>query len=58
MGFVYLAKDRNLFDRSCVVKQIREEVHSEKHRKTLEEEALRMSALSHPSDSCHTRPLR
>ena len=48
MGYVYLARDRNLFDRSCVVKQVRELVQSEDHRKKLEEEALRMSKLSHP----------
>ncbi len=49
MGFVYLAKDKNLFDRSCVVKQVRELIQSEEHRKKLEEEALRMAKLSHPS---------
>jgi serine/threonine protein kinase len=48
MGYVYLAKDRNLFDRECVVKQVRERVQSDEHRKRLEEEALRMAKLSHP----------
>jgi serine/threonine protein kinase len=48
MGYIYLARDRNLFSRSCVIKQVRERVHSDDHRKQLEEEALRMSGLSHP----------
>ncbi len=48
MGAVYLARDRNLFDRLCVAKQILEKVESAEHRRRLEEEALRMARLSHP----------
>ena len=47
MGYVYLAKDKNLYDRLCVVKQVKEPVKSDTDRKRLEEEALRMSKLSH-----------
>jgi len=49
MGYVYLAKDKNLFDRTCIVKQVRERIHSEEHQKKLEEEALRMAKLNHPN---------
>ena len=49
MGFVYLAKDKNLFDRLCVVKQVRDRLQSKEHREKLEEEALRMSKLNHPN---------
>ncbi len=49
MGYVYLAKDKNLFDRACIVKQVRERIHSDEHRKKLEEEALRMARLNHPN---------
>ena len=48
MGYVYLAKDRTLFDRSCIVKQVKERIQSDEHQKKLEEEALRMSRLNHP----------
>jgi serine/threonine protein kinase len=48
MGDIYLAADKTLFNRLCVVKQVRERILSEAHRKKLEEEALRMSRLSHP----------
>ncbi len=48
MGYIYLVKDKNLFDRLCVLKQVRERVQSEDHLKKLEEEALRMSRLNHP----------
>ena len=47
MGYVYLAKDKNLYERICVVKQVKEPVKSDADRKRLEEEALRMSKLSH-----------
>ena len=47
MGYVYFAKDKNLYDRLCVVKQVKEPVKSETDRKRLEQEALRMSKLSH-----------
>ena len=47
MGYVYFAKDKNLYDRICVVKQVKEPVKSDTDRKRLEEEALRMSKLSH-----------
>jgi eukaryotic-like serine/threonine-protein kinase len=49
MGYIYLAKDKNLFDRLCVLKQVRERIQSDEHRKKLEEEALRMSRLNHPN---------
>jgi serine/threonine protein kinase len=49
MGYVYLATDKRLYDRICIVKQIKEPIKSEAHRKKLEEEALRMSKLNHPN---------
>jgi peptide/nickel transport system substrate-binding protein len=49
MGYVYLARDKTLFDRLCIVKQIRESIQSDTHLKKLEEEALRMSRLNHPN---------
>jgi serine/threonine protein kinase len=48
-GYVYLAKDKRLYDRLCIVKQVREKVQSDEHRGKLEEEALRMAKLSHPN---------
>lgn len=48
MGYIYLAQDMRL-DREVVVKQIRQPVKSDAHRKKLEEEALRMAQLSHPA---------
>ncbi len=48
MADIYLAADKTLFNRLCVVKQVRERILSEDHRKKLEEEALRMARLSHP----------
>jgi len=49
MGYVYLATDKRLYDRICIVKQIKEPIKSDDHRKKLEEEALRMSKLDHPN---------
>jgi serine/threonine protein kinase len=49
MSYVYLVKDKSLYDRSCIIKEVREQIQSEAHRKQLEEEALRMATLSHPS---------
>jgi ABC-type transport system substrate-binding protein/cyclophilin family peptidyl-prolyl cis-trans isomerase/serine/threonine protein kinase len=49
MGYVYLAKDKNLFDRLCVVKQVRDRLQSKEHQEKLEEEALRMAKLNHPN---------
>ena len=49
MGYVYLATDRRLYDRFCIVKQVKEPIKSDAHRKKLEEEALRMSKLDHPN---------
>ena len=49
MGYVYLATDKRLYDRLCIVKQIKEPIKSETHRKKLEEEALRMARLDHPN---------
>jgi outer membrane protein assembly factor BamB/serine/threonine protein kinase len=48
MGYIYLAQDKHL-DREVVVKQVRQPVKSDAHRKKLEEEALRMAQLSHPA---------
>jgi serine/threonine-protein kinase len=49
MGYVYLATDKRLYDRICIVKQVKEPIKSDDHRKKLEEEALRMSKLNHPN---------
>jgi serine/threonine protein kinase len=49
MGYVYLATDKRLYDRLCIVKQVKEQIKSDTHRKKLEEEALRMSKLNHPN---------
>jgi serine/threonine protein kinase len=49
MGYVYLARDKKLYDRACVVKQVKEPVRSESEQKKLEEEALRMAKLSNPN---------
>jgi hypothetical protein len=49
MGYVYLATDKRLYDRLCIVKQIKEPIKSDTHRKKLEEEALRMAKLNHPN---------
>jgi serine/threonine-protein kinase len=49
MGYVYLATDKRLYDRICIVKQVKEPIKSDAHRKKLEEEALRMSKLHHPN---------
>ena len=49
MGYVYLATDKRLYDRFCIIKQVKEPIKSEAHRKKLEEEALRMSKLNHPN---------
>jgi serine/threonine protein kinase len=49
MGYVYLAKDKRLYDRLCIVKQVKEPIQNETHRKKLEEEALRMAKLNHPN---------
>ncbi|MCJ7516108.1 MAG: protein kinase [Dehalococcoidia bacterium] len=49
MGYVYLATDKRLYDRLCIVKQIKEPIKSDVHRKKLEEEALRMAKLDHPN---------
>ena len=47
MGFVYLALDKKVYGRSCIVKQVKEPVRTEDDQKKLEEEALRMSRLNH-----------
>lgn len=49
MGYVYLAKDKRLYDRLCIIKQVREKIQSESHQRKLEEEALRMAKLNHPN---------
>ncbi len=49
MGYVYIASDKNLYDRICVIKQVKEPVKTETDQKKLEQEALRMSQLSHPN---------
>jgi serine/threonine protein kinase len=48
MGRTYVARDRTLFGRPCVVKQVAQRIQSDHHRRQLEEEALRMAGLSHP----------
>jgi serine/threonine protein kinase len=47
MGYIYLAKDKKLYDRLCIVKQVKEPVKSDADLKKLEEEARRMAKLSH-----------
>jgi len=49
MGYIYLAKDKKLYDRLCIVKQVKEPVKSDTDLKKLEEEARRMANLSHPN---------
>jgi len=49
MGYIYLAKDKKLYDRLCIVKQVKEPVKSDVDLKKLEEEARRMAKLSHPN---------
>jgi serine/threonine protein kinase len=49
MGYIYVAKDKKLYDRLCVVKQVKEPVKSDSDLKKLEEEAQRMAKLSHPN---------
>jgi len=49
MGYIYLAKDKRLYDRICIVKQVRESITSEAHRKKLEAEAQSMTKLNHPN---------
>jgi len=49
MGYIYLAKDKKLYERLCIVKQVKEPVKSGADLKKLEEEALRMAKLSHPN---------
>ena len=48
MSNIYLARDKGLFERSCVVKEVKERIESLGHLEKLEEEALRMARLSHP----------
>jgi serine/threonine protein kinase len=49
MGYIYLAKDKRLYDRLCIVKQVRESIKSDIHQKKLEEEALSMTKLANPN---------
>jgi len=49
MGYIYLAKDKKLYDRLCIVKQVKEPVKSDSDLQKLEEEARRMAKLSHPN---------
>ena len=49
MGYIYLAKDKRLYDRDCIIKQVRESIKSENHQKKLEEEALSMTKLANPN---------
>jgi len=49
MGYVYLAKDKNLYDRLRIVKQVKEPVKSDAELlKKLQEEAVSMAKLDHP----------
>lgn len=47
MGYIYLATDKKLYDRTCIIKQVKEQIKSDSHQKKLEEEALRMAKLNH-----------
>ena len=49
MGYIYLAKDKKLYDRDVIVKQVRESIKDEQHRKKLEEEASSMARLANPN---------
>ena len=49
MGYIYLAKDKKLYDRLCIIKQVKEPVKSDPDLKKLGEEAHRMAKLSHPN---------
>lgn len=49
MGSVYFARDKNVFGKKCVVKQIKERVTSDAVLRRLQEEAQRMAELAHPN---------
>jgi serine/threonine protein kinase len=50
MGYIYHATDCRLYDRHCVVKQVKESVESDPQKLLkLQEEALRMAKLNHPN---------
>ena len=50
MGYIYLAKDKKLYDRLCILKQVKEPVKSDTDLlNKLQEEAMRMARLSHPN---------
>src|SRR5512139_1186304 len=48
MSQTYLARDRILFGRPCVVKQVSERIQSAPQQEEFQKEALRMARLSHP----------
>ncbi len=48
MSYVYLVKDKSLFDRLCILKEVSERIRSQSHLEKLEGEAMRMAKLSHP----------
>ncbi len=48
MGYIYLAKDKRLYDQLCIVKQVKERVKSDHELlKKLQDEALNMTKLKH-----------
>jgi len=50
MGYVYLAKDKTLADRLCIIKQIKESTKSDPETLgKLQNEALTMAKLNHPN---------
>jgi hypothetical protein len=46
--FVYLSHDKNLFDRRCIIKQVRERLSSDVKRLKLDAEVQRMTQFNHP----------
>jgi len=49
MGYVYLAKDRKVYDRKCIIKQVKSPVLMEADHTRLRQEAARMARLYHPN---------
>jgi serine/threonine protein kinase len=50
MGYVYLARDKTLADRVCIIKQIKESTNSDPETLgKLQNEALTMAKLNHPN---------
>jgi serine/threonine protein kinase len=49
MGYVYLANDRKVYNRLCIIKQVKERVRTKADRAKLQQEAVRMAGLYHPN---------